>query len=219
MTDGTTTVFAVDDDPSVRKGIERLLRSAGFKAEMFASAEAFLNAYRHDAAGCLILDLALPGLDGLQLQQRLLERGGVLPIIFLSGHGDVATSVRAMKHGAADFFTKPVDDDELLAAVHKSVQRCERLRCDMRELAVITQRLATLTPREREVLAHLLTGKLNKQIAACLGTGEKTIKVHRARVMHKMQAPTFAALVRLADRAGVACATATVPAVAAQRVS
>jgi FixJ family two-component response regulator len=204
MTQRALTVFAVDDDPSVLKGIERLLRSAGFNAQVFASAEAFLDGYDHDVTGCIILDLAMPGLDGLQLQQRLVERGGVLPIIFLTGRGDIPASVRAMKQGAADFLTKPVDDQELLAAVQQATQRCRMVQEERRELADIEERLATLTAREYEVLEQLLSGKLNKQIAATLGTVEKTIKVHRARIMHKMHAPSLATLIRLAERAGVA---------------
>lgn len=204
MTEAAITVFAVDDDPSVRTGLGRLLRSAGFKAEVFATARAFLGAYRPDVTGCLILDLAMPELDGLELQQQLAERGGALPIIFLTGHGDIPTSVRAMKLGAADFLTKPVDDRALLAAVEQAIHRSNILQQQRREVADIERRLATLTPREREVLEHLLTGKLNKQIAAALGTVEKTIKVHRARVMHKMRAPSLAALVRLTERAGIA---------------
>jgi FixJ family two-component response regulator len=207
MNDRTNTVFAIDDDPSVLKGLERLLRSAGFKVQLFASARTFLDSYRPDGIGCIIMDLAMPGLDGLQLQQRLAERGGVLPIIFLTGHGDIATSVRAMKQGAVDFLTKPIDDEALLVAVRQAIKHSTLLDRDRGELADIEQRLATLTPREREVLGHLLSGKLNKQIAASLGTVEKTIKVHRARVMQKMRAPTVAALVRLAERAGVATAS------------
>ena len=172
-------------------------------AEAFASAQAFLDGYRHDVVGCVIADLAMPGLDGLQLQQRLLESGAVLPIIFLTGHGDISTSVRAMKHGAADFLTKPVDEEALLGAVRQAIERCGVLRQERRELAEIEQRLGTLSPREREVLAHLLCGELNKQIAASLGTVEKTIKVHRARILQKMRVPSLAMLVRLAERGGI----------------
>ena len=208
MSDRTTTVFVVDDDPSVLQGIERLLRSAGFRAQVFASSQAFLDGYRQDVTGCIILDLAMPGLDGLQLQQRLTERGGLLPIIFLTGRGDIPTSVRAMKQGAADFLTKPIDERELLAAVRKAIERCGVLQKERQEVADIEQRLATLTPREREVLGYLLSGKLNKQIAGSLGTVEKTIKVHRARIMQKMRAPTLAVLAQLADRAGVTAESA-----------
>ena len=203
MTSGAPTVFVVDDDPSVRRGVERLLRSAGLAAESFASARDFLERYDCDAAGCVILDLAMPGFDGLQMQQALADRGSALPIIFLTGHGDIPSSVKAMKRGAVDFLTKPVSGDDLLAAVRNAIERCEALYRAREEIADIRRRFATLTPREREVLAHVLSGKLNKQIAADLGTIEHTIKVHRARVMQKMQARTLAALVRLAQRAGI----------------
>ena len=203
MRDGLGTVFAVDDDPAVLRGIERLLRAAGFRTQVFTSAQAFLAAYQHDAVGCVILDLAMPGLDGLQVQQQLLESAAALPIIFLTGSGDVPSSVRAMKQGAADFLTKPADDEALIAVVRQAIERCVRLRQARHEVADIEQRLATLTPREHEVLGHLLSGKLNKQIAASLGTVEKTIKVHRARIMQKMGSPTLVGLVRLAERAGI----------------
>jgi FixJ family two-component response regulator len=209
MTSGTHIVFIVDDDASVLRGVARLLRSAGFTAETFASAGEFLDRYDRNAAGCVILDLAMPGFDGLQMQQALAERGSVLPIIFLTGHGDISTSVQAMKGGAVDFLTKPVSDDELLAAVRNAIQRCEAVYRAREEIAIVRRRAATLTPREREVLAHLLSGKLNKQIAADLGTVEHTIKVHRARVMQKMQARTLAALVRLAEHAGIEAAPPT----------
>ena len=206
MIGGTPIVFVVDDDASVRRGVKRLLRSAGFTAETFASAREFLEHYDHDTAGCVILDLAMPGFDGLQLQQALAERDSMLPIIFLTGRGDIPTSVQAMKGGAVDFLTKPASDDKLLAAVRNAIQRCEALYRAREEIATIRRRVATLTPREREVLAHLLSGKLNKQIAADLGTVEHTIKIHRARVMQKMQVRAFAALVRLAERAGIEAA-------------
>ncbi len=204
MTSGTPVVFVVDDDASVLKGLKRLLCSAGFTSETFASATEFLDRYDQNAAGCVILDLAMPDFDGLQMQKALTERGSVLPIIFLTGHGDIATSVQAMKAGAVDFLTKPVTDEALFAAVHTAIQRCQALYRAREETAIIRCRVATLTPREREVLTHLLAGKLNKQIAADLGTVEHTIKVHRARVMQKMQARTLAALVRFAERAGIA---------------
>jgi len=203
MSAPSATVFAVDDDTSVLKGLSRLLRSAGFKAEVFASAQAFLDAYRPDVTGCVILDLAMPGLDGMQVQQCLIDKGGALPIIFLTGHGDVPACARAMKQGAADFLTKPIDDERLLAAVEQATERCRMAQQERLEVATIGERLGTLTRRERQVLRHLLSGKLNKQIAAAIGTVEKTVKVHRARLMHKMQASTLAALVRMADRAGV----------------
>jgi len=209
MTSGPATVFVVDDDASVLRGVRRLLRSAGFTAETFSSAPEFLERYDRNATGCVILDLAMPGFDGLRMQKALMDRGSVLPIIFLTGHGDIATSVQAMKGGAVDFLTKPVTDDDLLAAVRKAIQRCEALYRAREEIAIIAGRVSTLTPREREVLTHLVSGRLNKQIAADLGTVEHTIKVHRARVMQKMQVRTLADLVRLAERAGIAATPPT----------
>jgi FixJ family two-component response regulator len=203
MMDKPATVFVVDDDPSVLKGVQRLLRSAGFTAEVFASPQEFLERHDRDASGCVILDLAMPELDGLQIQQALTDLGSVLPIIFLTGHGDIPTSVHAMKRGAVDFLTKPVSDDELLSAVQSAIERCRASRQARYEVAGIERRFATLTPRERTVLAHLLAGKLNKQIAADLGTAEQTVKIHRARIMQKMETRTVAALVRLAERAGI----------------
>jgi FixJ family two-component response regulator len=202
LTDEATTVFAVDDDPSVRQAMERLLRSAGFRVEVFSTAAAFLDRYHPDVTGCVILDLAMPGLDGLQLQQELIRRGGVLPILFLSGHGDIPRSVQAMKQGAVDFLIKPVDDEELLAAVQHALKQCESLVAARRDAADFKRRVATLTPREREVLAKLLTGGLNKQIAASLGTSEKTVKFHRAHILQKMGVPVVAVLVARAARAG-----------------
>jgi len=209
MSSRTTIVFVVDDDASVLRGIKRLLRSAGFTGETFASAREFLERYDSNAVGCVILDLAMPGFDGLQMQQALAERGSVLPIIFLTGHGDIPTSVQAMKGGAVDFLTKPVSDEELLGAVRNAIQRCEVLSRTREDVEGIKRRVATLTPRERQVLAHLLSGKLNKQIAADLGTAEQTIKIHRARVMQKMQVRTLVALVRLAEHAGIQAAAPT----------
>jgi FixJ family two-component response regulator len=209
MTSGIPIVFVVDDDVSVLRGVKRLLRAAGLTAETFASAHEFLERYDHNAEGCVILDIAMPGFDGLQMQRALADRGSVLPIIFLTGHGDIPTSVQAMKAGAIDFLIKPVSRDKLLVAVRSAIQRCEALYRAREEIAIIKRRVATLTPREREVLAHLLSGKLNKQIAADLGTAEQTIKIHRARVMQKMQARTLAALVRLAERAGIQAAPPT----------
>ena len=203
MTEPSVIVYAIDDDAAVLTGIGRLLRSAGYEAQVFASAEAFFEKVDHEATGCLILDLALPGFDGMQVQQRLVETDSVLPIIFLTGRGDIPTSVRAMKNGAADFCTKPIDDFDLLAAVDQAIQRCELAQRARRERTGIAGRLSTLTARERQVLEHLLSGQRNKQIAAALGTVEKTIKVHRARNMQKMQARSLATLIRQAEHAGI----------------
>ena len=202
MTEGT--VFVVDDDRAVLKGLERLLRSAGFDACCFASAEDFLAA--HDAArpGCAILDLALGGLSGIELQRMLLDAGCERPIIFLTGRGDVPSSVSAMKSGAVDFLTKPVNDEDLLNAVRVALAKDQAGRAAQAERATIERRLAVLTKRELEVLRHVIAGQLNKQIAARLGIAEKTIKVHRGRLMAKMRVGSLAELVRLAERAGVA---------------
>ena len=197
------TVFVVDDEPAVLKGLARLLRSARLNVATFASPRDFLE--RHDpcAHGCLVLDVAMPGLNGLELQESLAEKGGAVPIIFLTGHGDIPMSVQAMKRGAVDFLTKPVNDEDLLKAVRAAIEKDSVARRARAELEEIQQRLATLTPREREVLEHVIAGQLNKQTAADLGTVEKTIKVHRARVMEKMKVQSVAELVRLAERAGV----------------
>ena len=201
------TVFVVDDDASVLKGLKRLLVAAGLNVAVFDSPQEFLERYDSNVAGCLVLDVAMPGLNGIELQQTLAARGSALPIIFLTGHGDIPMGVQAMKRGAVDFLTKPVNDDDLLTAIHHAFDRDRVLRQDRAELAEIERRLATLTPREREVLLHVVSGRLNKQIAADLGTVEKTIKVHRARVMEKMQVRSLADLVRLTERAGLKSAS------------
>jgi FixJ family two-component response regulator len=198
------TVFVVDDDPAVRKSLSRLLRSAGLEVATFGSALGFLECHDPRAPGCLLLDMAMPGLNGLELQATLAAKGSAIPIVFLTGHGDVPTSVRAMKNGALDFLTKPVNDEDLLKAIRAAFERDAAARQARALLDDILQRLATLTPREHEVFVHVVSGQLNKQIAGDLGTAEKTIKVHRARVMEKMRVPSVADLVRLAERAGIA---------------
>ena len=203
MSSGVPTVFVVDDDASVLKGLSRLLRSAGWQAATYESPEAFLSGYDPSAPGCLVLDVAMPGVDGLELQRRLAEAGCPLPIVFITGHGDVATSVRAMRAGALNFLTKPVNEDELLAAVGEAVDKDRFARRAQADMAVVRDRLGTLTPREREVLARVVAGKLNKQIAGELGTVEKTVKVHRAHVMEKMGARSLAELARMAERLGI----------------
>ena len=181
LTGPAATVFVVDDDPSVLRALTRLFTAAGFKARAFASPAAFLEQHDSAAPGCLVLDVALPGLDGLQLQQALTASGCARPIVFITGRGDIPTSVRAMKGGAVDFLTKPVRDEDLLTAVRSAIEADQLAREAQVEMDALRQRLATLTPREREVLVHVVAGRLNKQIAADLGTVEKTIKVHRAR--------------------------------------
>jgi FixJ family two-component response regulator len=196
-------VFVVDDDPSFLKAVSRLLRAAGLKVAPFASADQFL--LEHDAAspGCLVLDLTMPGLNGLELQEALSARGSDRPIVFLTGTADVPMSVRAMKHGAVDFLTKPVREAALLAAVEAALERDAAHRRARDEQTELRHRWATLTPREREVLRHVIAGRLNKQIAAELGTVERTIKLHRANLMAKMKAGSVAELVRLTERAGI----------------
>ena len=203
MSDRLATVFVVDDDPEVLTGLSRLLRSAGWQAATYGSPEEFLSRYDAAAPGCLVLDVAMPGVDGLELQQRLANADCPLPIVFLTGHGDVQTSVRAMRAGALNFLTKPVNEDELLAAVGEAVDKDRFARRAQADIAVVRDRLGTLTPREREVLDHVVAGKLNKQIAGQLGTVEKTVKVHRAHVMEKMGARSLAELARMAERLGI----------------
>jgi FixJ family two-component response regulator len=195
-------VFLVDDDPSVLRALSRLLRTAGYGARTFHSSREFLADHDPAVPGCLVLDLAMPGLNGLELQEALAASGSQRPIVFVSGHGDVSSSVQAMKAGAVDFLTKPVSEENLLAAVGRAIARDRRMRQAWAELQAIGARLATLTPREREVLEHVVAGRLNKQIAADLGTVEKTIKVHRSRMMEKMGVRSLADLVRIAERSG-----------------
>lgn len=199
----SSTVFVVDDYAPVRNSISRLLRAAGFTVAMFASAEEFLARYDLQTLGCLVLDLAMPTLNGLELQRILAKAGSLLPIIFLTGTADIPKSVKAMKQGASDFLTKPVNDEDLLAAVRVAIEKNRALRQEQAELSEIRARLATLTPREREVLEYVVAGKLNKQIASDLGTVEQTVKIHRAHVMQKMRVRSVAELVRLTQRCGI----------------
>jgi FixJ family two-component response regulator len=197
------TIFLVDDDAGVLKALSRLLRARGYEVRSFASPQEFLAC--HDAAvpGCAVLDVAMPGLDGLALQQKLTAEGSHRPVIFITGKGDIPTSVRAMKAGAIDFLTKPISDNDLLEAIARAQEQDAKSRRSHAELASIQAKITTLTPREREVLTHVITGRLNKQIAGDLGTVEKTIKVHRGRVMEKLGVRTVADLVRLAEKAGI----------------
>ena len=196
----TEQVFVVDDDSSVLRALTRLLRSAGLQAVPFGSPEEFVARCDATLRGCAVLDVAMPRLDGLQLQRALTAKGCTLPIIFLTGHGDIPMSVRAMKGGAVDFLAKPVDDKVLLTAVREALDKDAAAAPGRDELAAIRSCLGKLTPRESEVLWLVVAGKLNKQIAASMGTGEQTVKVHRARVMEKMQAPCLADLVRMVER-------------------
>jgi len=196
-------VFVVDDDPSVRTALVRTLTSAGHRVRDFAAAQAFLDSGSHLQPGCLILDLRLPDLDGMALYERLRAAGAWMPVIFLTGFGDIPTSVEAMKAGAMDFLPKPVADEVLLAAVEAALVEEARRRADRVEQDEIAGRLATLTARERQVMQLVLAGRLNKQIAGDLGISEKTVKVHRGRVMAKMGVPQVARLVSLVARAGL----------------
>jgi FixJ family two-component response regulator len=197
------TVFVVDDDAAIRKAVSRLLRSAGIAVADFASPTEFLAQYDPAMPGCLVLDLAMPGFDGLRLQTTLRETGSSLPIIFLTGQGDVSKSVQAMKDGAFDFLTKPVNAKNLLPAIRAAIERDAIARREKGALSEICARLETLTPREREVLEHVVAGKLNKQIAGDLGITEATVKMHRARVMAKMKVQSVAELARLAEQCGI----------------
>ncbi len=203
MNESAPTVLVVDDDPSVLKALARLLRSIEMNVATFASSQEFLEQYQPGIHGCLVLDVTMPGLNGLELQQELAAQGNGLPVIFLTGHGDISMCVQAMKQGAVDFLTKPVHDQNLIEAIHAAIEKDRMLRRTRSELAELRERLATLTPREREVLSHVVSGRLNKQIAADLGTVEKTIKVHRAHLMTKLKVRSLADLVRLADHAGI----------------
>jgi FixJ family two-component response regulator len=196
-------VFIVDDDPAMLKSLSRLLKEEGWPVETYESAEAFLARRNPQAPGCLLLDVTLPGLDGLELQRRLAEAGQALPIVFLTGHGDIPMSVRAIKAGAADFLTKPVAAEALLASVRAAIASDAATRQGRADLALLEQRLATLTPREREVLVAVTKGRLNKQIAADLGIVEQTVKFHRARIMERMQAKTAAELMLIAATLGI----------------
>jgi FixJ family two-component response regulator len=193
-------IFLVDDEEPVRKAIMRLLRAEGLSVAAFASAAEFLDGLDSRGAGCLVLDVAMPGLSGLELQEELARRGARLPIVFLTGRADVPMCALAMKRGAVDFLVKPVNDSDLLAAVRRALDQDERASRQHREQEEISARLQTLTAREREVLELVVRGKLNKQIAADLGAAEKTIKVHRGRVMTKMAAASVADLVRMMQK-------------------
>jgi FixJ family two-component response regulator len=194
-------IFLVDDDPSVRKALQRLLRAAGHGVEAFASAREFLARPPHDGPSCLVVDLRMPEMSGLELQEELKRAGHQFPLVFISGHANVPASVTAMRAGAVDFLTKPVEDSRLLEAVGQALARDAAARVHRAEWDAARARLALLTPRERQVCALVATGRLNKQIAAELGASEKTIKAHRARVMQKLAVGSVAELVRLVDRA------------------
>ena len=203
ITDRATTVFVVDDDASVRKSLSRLLDSLGFATETFASAGEFLKRERYEGIGCIILDVRMPGLSGMDLQEELNRADYTLPIIFITGHGDIPMSVKAMKKGAVDFLPKPFDEKELRDALNRAIERDRAAKADRAATRGILEHIGQLTPREHEILQYLITGMLNKQIAFRLGIAEKTVKIHRARVFEKLGASSVAELVRMAEKAGI----------------
>jgi FixJ family two-component response regulator len=204
MNSAMQTVFVVDDSREVRAALSRVLRIAGYRVRSFESAESYFAEQDSEAPGCLLLDICMPGMSGLDVQRLLAGSPHARPIVFLTGHGDIQTSVYAMKFGAVDFLTKPIDDARLFAALDQALQRDLAARYESAICRIIEQRVGALTPRERQVMDRVIDGQLNKQIAADLGTGEKTVKIHRARVMSKMNVRSVAELVRLSARVGIA---------------
>jgi len=203
MNEPAPIVFVVDDDDSVRRSLKRFLGAEGFQVELFASPQEFLQGKRPDVPSCLVLDIRLKGTSGLEFQQELTKAGIPIPIIFLTGHGNIPMTVRAMKSGAVEFFTKPPQDQDLLDAIHLALAKDRVRRQQEAEIAVLRERRESLTPREREVLRLVVSGMLNKQIAAEIGTSETTVKVHRSQLMRKMAAGSLPELVRMAGKLGI----------------
>ena len=203
MTETPAIVFIVDDDASVREALGRLIRSAGLRVEAFASAEEFLVRERADAPSCLVLDVQLPDLSGLDLQRRMVDANNEMPIVFITGHGDIPTTVRAMKAGAIEFLTKPLTEGDVLESIRHAIARDRAVRDHNAEAAYLRARRASLTPREEEIMEWVVSGLLNKQIAGELGISEETVKVHRGHVMRKMGADSLADLVRMSERLGM----------------
>lgn len=203
MTDERTTVFIIDDNPSARRGLSRLVRAAGMSVEAYGSAQEFLERKHYDGYGCILLDIKMPGMNGLELQEEMVKADYSMPIIFVSGHADVPMTARAMRKGAVDFLTKPVDRDHLLEVINESLARDRKNRKAFSDKAKVRERLATLTPREYEVMTLVIAGMLNKQIAYELEIAEDTVKIHRGRMMRKMKVESVAELVRITELAGI----------------
>jgi two-component system response regulator FixJ len=197
------TIFVVDDDASVRRALSYLLESSGYRVETYSSAEKFLARERYEGVGCIILDVRMPGLSGMELQEKLIRSVYSMPIIFLTGHGDIPTGVQAIKKGAVDFLTKPCDDEQILGAIQSAVEKDREAKARFKEAEEIRRRMELLTPRENEILRYVITGMLNKQIAAKFDIAEATVKIHRGRIMEKLCAESVPDLVRLAAKAGI----------------
>src|SRR3984885_5193082 len=207
MVEERAVVFVIDDDPSMREALEDLVRTVGLEVRTFAAPQQFLQSKPPDGPGCLVLDVRLPGMSGLTFHQELAKEGLALPVIFITGHGDIPMSVRAMKAGAVEFLAKPFHDQDLLDAIHAAIERDRKRRRDAMRLAELRKRFATLTERERQIMTFVVIGRPNKQIAAELSISEMTVKVHRGQVMRKMRAGSLPELVRMADRLGELAAT------------
>lgn len=204
MSEPASIVFVVDDDPSVRRAIKRLVESVGLHVELFGSATEFINSSRPDVASCLVLDIRLPGISGLDFQRELVQAKNEIPMIFITAHGDIPMTVRAMKAGAVEFLTKPFRDQDLLDAIQVGLERDRVRRQRQAETAMLRERLESLTPREREILPLVVSGLLNKQVGAEIGATEATVKVHRSQLMRKMGASSLADLVRMSEKMGIA---------------
>ena len=199
MSEETPSIVVIDDDPSVRKSLDNLFRSVGFEVELFASPQEFLQSNRPDRTGCIVLDVRLPDMNGLEFQTRLVQTGVGIPVVMMTGYGDIPMSVHAMKHGAVDFLPKPFRDQDMLDAVMAAIERDRQRRVVENDDSLLKERFETLSPREQEVMLLVTTGKMNKQVAGDLGISEITVKIHRGAAMHKMGARTYAELVRMAD--------------------